>query len=329
MPEKPKLSMYWAASCGGCEISVVNMHEKIIDVDSHFDFIFCPCLLDTKKKDIEALPDKSIMLSLFNGAIRTEENEEMARLLRRKSQVLAAFGSCAAAGSIPGLGNLHQAKDNFRTIYLGNPTIDNPTGLVPQSETTVAEGTLHIPAFYDRVKTLAQVVEVDYVIPGCPPEPHQVWNVVEAVIQGVTLPPPGSALGAGMSAVCDECERKKEDKKIGKFYRTYEIVPEKDRCLLEQGLICMGIATRSGCGGLCPKVNMPCTGCYGPPEGVLDQGAKMVAALGSVIDIGDTKGLSEDEIAKRVDTLIDSLPDFAGTFYKYSLPGSLLKGRIS
>jgi F420-non-reducing hydrogenase small subunit len=89
----------------------------------------------------------------------------------------------------------------------------------------------------------------------------------------------------------------------------------------------MGIATRDGCGALCPKVNMPCTGCYGPPEGVFDQGAKMVSALGSIMDIGETKGLSEDELNSRIDACIGSIPDCAGTFYKYGLPGSLLKGR--
>jgi F420-non-reducing hydrogenase small subunit len=89
----------------------------------------------------------------------------------------------------------------------------------------------------------------------------------------------------------------------------------------------MGIATRDGCGALCPKVNMPCTGCYGSPEGVLDQGAKMVAALGSIIDIEDLKGLSEDEILRRIGETIDRMPDLAGTFYKYSLAGSILGGR--
>ena len=93
--------MYWAASCGGCEISLVNIQEKILEVDANFNFMFCPCLIDTKKKDIQALPDKSIALTLFNGAIRTEENEEMAHLLRQKSQTLVAFGSCSYAGSIP------------------------------------------------------------------------------------------------------------------------------------------------------------------------------------------------------------------------------------
>ncbi len=333
MAGKPKLSMYWAAACGGCEVALVNIHEKILDVDANFDFMFCPCLLDTKYKDIEALPDGDILISLFNGAIRTEENEHMARLLRRKSKLLIAFGSCSYEGCIPGLANLYKRDDLLRTVYLDNPSIDNPSGIIPQPETDVPEGKILIPAFRDTVKTLAQVVDVDYFIPGCPPEPPQIWAVVETVLNilktGAPLPPKGTILGAGKSSVCDECERKKEDKKVKKFYRTYEIVPEKVKCLLEQGIICMGIATSNGCGALCPKVNMPCTGCYGPTEGSLDQGAKMVAALGSIIDIGNTKGITEEEISRRVDAVLDSIPDYAGTFYKYSLPGSILRGRIS
>jgi F420-non-reducing hydrogenase small subunit len=329
MPEKPKLSMYWAAACGGCEVALVNINEKILDVDAAFDFMFCPCLLDTKKKDIEAMPDKSIAITLFNGAIRTEENQEMACLLRKKSQVLIAFGSCAYEGCIPGLSNLSTKADVMKTVYLDNASIDNPSGIVPQPETKVPEGTLHLPVFFDTVKTLAQVTDVDYFIPGCPPEPHQIWNVVEAVVSGKPLPPRGSVIGAGKSSVCEECDHIKEDKKIKGLRRTYEFIPDSKQCLLEQGVICMGIATRDGCVALCPNVNMPCTGCYGPPEGVLDQGAKMVAALGSILDIGEVKGLSEDEIDKRIDEIIDSVPDFAGTFYKYTLPGSILRGRVS
>lgn len=332
MTEKPKLAMYWAASCGGCEIAVANLNEKILDVDANFDFMFCPCLLDTKYKDIEALPDKSILITLFNGAIRTEENEHVAHLLRKKSQLLIAFGSCAYEGCIPGLANLYSREDILKTVYLDNPSIDNPSGIIPQPETNMPEGRLHIPAFYNKVKTLSQVVDVDYFIPGCPPEPERIWDVISSVVEilntGVPLPPKGSIVGAGKSSVCDECERKKEDKKIKAFRRTYEFIPDREQCLLEQGLICMGIATRDGCGALCPKVNMPCTGCYGPPEGVLDQGAKMVAALGSIIDIGEIKGVPEDEIDKMLDGVLDAIADYAGTFYKYSLPGSILKGKV-
>ncbi|OGW33136.1 MAG: oxidoreductase [Nitrospirae bacterium GWC2_42_7] len=327
MTLKPKISMYWASSCGGCEIALVNLNEKILDLDAAFDIVFCPCLLDTKKKDIEALPDEDITITFFNGAIRTEENKEMAHLMRRKSKLLIAFGSCAHEGCIPGLSNLSTAKEHFKAIYIDNQSVDNPAGILPQPETKMPEGTLHLPRFFERVKPLSQEVAVDYFIPGCPPEPHQIWSVIDSVIQGRPLPPKGSVIGAGRSAVCDECDRKKEDKKIRKFYRTFEIITEPEKCLLEQGIICMGIATRNGCGALCPKVNMPCTGCYGPPEGVLDQGAKMVAALGSMIDIEGLKGASEDEILLRISETLEQLPDLAGTFYKYSLADSILRGR--
>ena len=73
---------------------------------------------------------------------------------------------------------------------------------------------------------------------------------------------------------------------------------------------------------------MPCSGCYGPPEGVRDAGASMVAALASVIDIGTVQGLTGDEISRRVDAVLDTLPDYVGTFYKYGLAGSLLKGAM-
>ena len=327
MTEKPKLAMYWASSCGGCEIALVNIHEKILDVDAAFDFVFCPCLLDTKKKDIEAMPDGTIALTLFNGAIRTDENEEMAKIMRRKSRLLVAFGSCASGGCIPGLSNLSSRADHLRSVYLQNPSTVNPDAVVPQTDSTLPEGVLHIPAFHDRVKTLAQVVDVDYVIPGCPPESHQIINVIEAIIEGKDLPPRGSTLGCGKTTVCDECNRTKKEKSVAGFVRTHQIIPDPEVCLLEQGLVCMGVATRGGCGALCPQVNMPCAGCYGPPEGVTDQGAKMVAALGSILSVGI--GLPESEIHRRVDAALDGIPDPAGSFYKFGLSSSLLGGKIS
>jgi F420-non-reducing hydrogenase small subunit len=327
MPEKPKLAMYWASSCGGCEIALVNLNEKFLTVDAHFDFVFCPCLLDTKIKDIEALPDRSLAITLFNGAIRTSENEEMAQLLRRKSELLIAFGSCSSQGGIPALSNLSSKADHFRTNYLDSPSLDNPTGCIPQTRIMVPEGELELPEFYDQVRRLDQVVDVDYWIPGCPPEPHQIWNVVETLVQGAELPAKGSALGAGQSTVCDECKRTKDTKAIKRFCRTYEIAPNSESCLLEQGIVCMGLATRDGCGALCPQVNMPCSGCYGPPASVCDQGAKMVAALGSVLDIGDRKQMTEEQINIQSDEVIDSMRDLAGSFYKYSLSGSMLGGK--
>src|SRR5947208_11589685 len=172
---KPKVGIYWASSCGGCEVAVVNLHEKLLEVDRHFDFMFCPCLLDTKVKDIEALPDGAIAILLFNGAIRTSENLKMARLLRRKSQVLVAYGACSSGGGIPALSNLSSRAAHMQTIY--------PDGVVPATRYAAPEGELELPEFFDSVRTLGDVVEVDYFIPGCPPEPRRVWEIVEALVE--------------------------------------------------------------------------------------------------------------------------------------------------
>lgn len=325
---KPKLGMYWAASCGGCEIAVLNIGEKILDVDAIFDVAFWPIAADFKYADVRDYPDGYIDLCLFNGAIRNSENEEIAHLLRQKSKVLVAFGACACQGSIPALSNLTTRQDTFKTVYLDNPTIDNPAGVLPQERTQAPEGELTLPEFYHTVKALDQVVPVDYYVPGCPPEPPQIWAVlqvvVNALLHGAPLPPAGAVVGAGNVAVCEECALEKNVKKIDRFYRPYEIVPKAGLCLLEQGLVCMGPATRSGCGALCPQVGIGCRGCYGPLDGVEDQGAKMLSAIASVVGVG-ASGEDEEEMAHRIDEVMATLADPAGTFYRYGMAQSLLR----
>ncbi len=320
--------MYWASSCGGCEISVLNIHENILTVDEVFDIVFFPCIADFKIKDLKSYPDGHIDICLFNGAIRNSENEEMAHLLRQKSKILVAFGSCAYEGCIPALSNLTTKEATFNKVYIDNPTIDNPDGIFPQLVTKVDEGELTLPNFYHTVKSLDQVVDVDYYVPGCPPEPHQIWAVLQVVVgaltEGLPLPPAGAILGAGTTALCEECSREKSEKSIKRFYRPYEIQPDPEQCLLEQGLICSGIATRAGCGALCPSVGIGCRGCYGPPDGVEDQGAKMLSAIASVLDVGD-ETMEEDQLEELIQEAVDTIADPAGTFYRFSMAHSILK----
>jgi F420-non-reducing hydrogenase small subunit len=323
--QKPRLAIYWGASCGGCEIAILNIGDKILEVDAAFDIVFWPCAADFKYEDVQGYPDDYIDLCLFNGAIRNAENEEMAHLLRRKSKVLVAFGSCAHEGCIPALSNLTTAEETMRIAFLDNPTIDNPKGTLPQLSTRVPEGELHIPQFYNTVMSLDQVTEVDYIVPGCPPEPHQIWAVLEAVITGAPLPPPGrTILGAGTLAVCAECPLERHEKQIERFYRPYEKTPEPGLCLLEQGIVCLGIATRSGCGALCPQVNMGCRGCYGLMDDIEDQGANMISSLAAVVDAGEP-GADEDEIERKIEAAMDTLADPAGTFYRFNMAHSLLQ----
>jgi F420-non-reducing hydrogenase small subunit len=317
---KPKFAMYWAASCGGCEIAVLNIGEKILDVDANFEVAFWPVAMDAKYKDVEAMPDKSILLTLFNGGIRNEENEHIAKLLRQKSQILVAFGSCATEGCIPGLGNLSKPEQIFDAVYTSVST-ENPEDYRPAYSYEMPEGEITLPKFYPVLKTLDQVVDVDYYMPGCPPESHQIAAVIDlvlAVLQGeAELPPKGATIGAGASTVCDDCPRERNVKTIDKFVRIQDLDPiDPDLCLLEQGVPCNGPATRQGCGALCPQAGAQCIGCYGPAEGVLDYGARLMTAFASVIGSRDP-----DEI----ESILDTLPDPAGQFYRFNLAGSMLR----
>jgi F420-non-reducing hydrogenase small subunit len=317
---KPKFAMYWAASCGGCEIAVLNTHEKILDVDANFDVVFWPVAMDAKYKDVQAMPDGAITLTLFNGGIRNSENEEMAHLLRRKSKILVAFGSCACEGCIPGLANFSSPQDIFDTAYATVST-DNPQNVRPQFRYSMPEGELRIPEFYPVLRTLDQVVQVDYYMPGCPPESHQIAAVIDLVIAALqgkaTLPPPGSTIGVGGSTVCDECKRARNEKTIKQFVRIQNLqVIDPALCLLEQGIPCNGPATRSGCGALCPLAGAQCIGCYGPAAGVVDYGARLMTAFASVIDSKDPE---------EIEHILDGLPDPAGQFYRFNLAGSLLR----
>ncbi|MEN6450165.1 MAG: hypothetical protein ABFC96_06725 [Thermoguttaceae bacterium] len=314
---KRKLAIYWAASCGGCEISILAIDEKIVDVGNAFDIVIFPCGADGKVRDVEKMADGEIDLCLFNGGIRTSEQEYMAQLMRRKSKVLVAFGSCACEAGIPGLGNVSDRKQIFDTVYKeGSATAPvNPQDVRPQTKTTVPEGTLHLPVFYDTVKTLGQTVDVDYYLPGCPPEAENIWKALVAVLED-KLPPKGSVIGVN-TTVCDECKRKRGEKKIKKFYRTWQIIPDEETCLLEQGLLCCGIATRAGCGALCPQVNSPCIGCHGANDGVADYGARLMSAVASVIDSNDP-----EEIDKII---AEGIPDPVGTFYRFTLANSELR----
>jgi F420-non-reducing hydrogenase small subunit len=179
----------------------------------------------------------------------------------------------------------------------------------------VKEGVLTIPEFHNTVKTLDQTVDVDYYVPGCPPVGEQVSKVIDTFLSG-NLPPKGSVLGASDRSLCHDCKRTKGNRKIGKILRTYETIPDPEKCLLEQGIICMGPATRGGCGNICLDANQPCRGCYGPLPNSLDQGASMLSALASIFEAE-----SEEDIAK----LAELVPDPVGTFYRFGLARSLMR----
>jgi F420-non-reducing hydrogenase small subunit len=220
-------------------------------------------------------------------------------------------------GGIPGLANLFSKEEIFKRVYLESESTFNPDGTMPKPISEVPEGKLELPVFYNDVLTLNQVVDVDYYLPGCPPQTERFLEVFMAIATGSELPPKGSVVGARDKSQCDECKRKKTDNKlVKKFYRPWEIYDDGESCFLEQGVICMGPSTRSGCGVRCIKGNAPCRGCYGPPPDVTDPGAKMMSAIASMIDAKESEDISK---------IIEDIVDPTGTFYRFSMPAAILR----
>jgi len=329
---KLKLALYWSASCGGCDVAVLDINEKLLDVAEMADIVFWPIAMDFKYHHVEAMPDKSIDLCLFNGAVRNSEQEHIAKLLRAKSKVMVAFGACACFGGIPALANLKNRDEILKRAYVESQSNDNMGGVLPQTETKVAEGELRLPEFFDSVLALNHVVDVEYFVPGCPPPVDLIVRFVDALAKD-ELPAPGVII-AGENRLCDECERKREnkpteaqlrradflmnaltnrkvDKGLIRTRRPHQLIADPERCFLEQGILCLGPVTRGGCGQLCIKVNMPCRGCFGPASSIFEQDA---AAY-----ISDVKGN-----AKNIDIMEEVISDPVGTYFRFGMSGSTL-----
>jgi len=318
---KPKVAFYWCASCGGCEEAVVDLDEDLLTLAALVDVVFWPVALDFKREDVEALPDGELAASFINGAVRTSEQEEMVALLRRKSLVVVAFGSCAVLGGVPGLANLYEPDAILSAVYREAPSLEDGGARSVTAVTRVDEGELSLPVFGETVRTLDQVIDVDYYLPGCAPPRALIWAALAALVDG-TLPEKGSVLAPDV-ALCSECPRlatKPERLFVDRFRRPQEFVADAETCLLAQGLVCLGAATRAGCQAVCIGANMPCTGCMGPTSRVSDHGAKALSAIASLLDANE-----ETDVLVRTNEIVDPV----GTFYRYSLPASRLHGRVA
>lgn len=317
---KPKIGLYWCASCGGCEESVVDLGERLLDLAAMADIVFWPVALDFKVPDVEALADGELAAVLINGAVRMSEQAEMARLLRRKARLVIAHGACAQLGGVVGLGDFSTADEVFAQAYRAAPSLahDAPehegSGRVPAPRTELNGHTLELPRVLRRVRPLDRVIEVDYFIPGCPPTPDLLFEALTAILGGA--PPPRGTVFGDRLALCDSCARresKPEVVTVSAFKRVHQTTVNPDVCFLAQGLLCLGPATRGGCAERCVKANMPCTGCFGPVDRVLEQGAKAATMLAS--------GVSANT-AEEVEAFVASLPDPAGVLYRYSFAAS-------
>jgi F420-non-reducing hydrogenase small subunit len=239
----------------------------------------------------------------------------MAALLRRTSKVLVAFGTCACTGGIHGLINVTSTEAIRETVFAGAPSTTNPERSMPTQRMPVRGGELTLPDLFDAVRPLDRIVEVDYYVPGCPPAVSRVCEIIDVYLSG-GMPPRGAGRGASDQAQCDAGPRASSGKKIAKFERPHLVLADENRCFLEQGIVCLGPITRSGCGEQCIRGNMPCTGCYGPTPGTVDPGGAMIGVLAAMLEAKTAEGATAG---------FKGIADPLGTMYLFTMATSLLQ----
>jgi len=267
----------------GCQVAALGLHEELLSILAENELVYAPTLIDAKE-----IPE-GVDVAIIEGGIRIEHEEKLAREIRDKSNVVVTIGSCACFGGIPGLANLDRGGPLLKRIYAElEGTVGGP---LPQHDEVVT-----------YVKPIDNVVKVDYMIPGCPPEVDDIAYVLTTLLKGETPV-------LSKTDVCDDCPKERIGEYLGRLKRFHEELPDPERCYLEQGFLCMGPATRGGCGAPCPSAGAPCDGCRGPTEKSDDQGLTMLDALASLV-----RQASEEF----------SLPQHIGTIYRYTYADSRL-----
>jgi len=279
-----KVAEEWLNICGGCEVAILDLGEKLLDLLPSLEFVHMPVLMDHKyfgqtgeKSELE-IPEADV--GMISGGIRNEKERHVSEEMRKKCKTLIALGSCACYGGIPALANMYSVDDLFEKVYRDSVTTE--------SADTPSED---IPPLTDMVYAVDEVVEVDLHIPGCPLNPAIILEALTCLLEGKPFELPERS-------VCDDCptvRKEKSDVGLKRPLQDAEFTPgEYDtlKCFNEQGILCLGPVTRSGCGKhlngdeqivpRCVKGFMPCRGCFGP----IREGARplvdMLTALSSI-----------------------------------------------
>lgn len=274
-----KVAEEWLTICGGCEVTILDIGEPLLDLLPSLEFVHIPVLMDHKyfgqtgEKEALEIPDADV--GIISGGIRNEEHKHIVEEMRKKCKILIALGSCACYGGIPALANQSTLQELLDKVYRGSKSTDPSDD--PKED---------IPALTDRVYALDEITKVDVYIPGCPTSPELVAEALTSLLQGkpFTLPE---------RSVCDDCPTKREKKAVASIKRPLEsFIPlgqklEESRCFMELGYLCLGPITKSGCGGAekiprCVKALMACRGCFGPIRKGANPMVDMMGALSSI-----------------------------------------------
>ncbi|HET6947236.1 MAG TPA: oxidoreductase [bacterium] len=210
---KPRLAVWKFASCDGCQLTVLNLEDELLALAGEVEIAH---FLEASRATARGPYD----LSLVEGSITTAHDAERIRQIRERSRFLVTIGACATAGGIQALRNFKDVKDFISIVYARPEYI----------------------ATLDRSTPIADHVQVDFELRGCPIDRGQLLEVLTAFLHGRRPNIPAHS-------VCVECKR-----------RGVVCV------MVARGVPCLGPVTHAGCGALCPAHDRGCYGCFGPME---------------------------------------------------------------
>jgi F420-non-reducing hydrogenase small subunit len=244
--EKIRLNTEWLCDCGGCNVALVDLHEKILNVLESVVIQKCPVLTDIKD-----YPEAEI--GILTGSIRTEHDRHAALEMRKKCKTIIAFGTCAVYGGLHGAGLAHTREEIMDHVFRKSPT--TKTDFLPDSEITGLE---------KIVTPIDEVIDVDLYLPGCPPHPHFIFESLKTLIEN-------HQPRVDKSTVCAACRRTMTKTGVTEIKQSHEGIPDDDICFLSQGYICLGSATLDRCLAPCPNHGIMCAGCAGPTMQILTE----------------------------------------------------------
>ena len=283
-----KVAEEWLNICGGCEVTILDIGEPLLDLLPNLEFVHIPVLMDHKYHGQTGEGDPNVIeipeadIGIISGGVRNEKEKHVAEAMRKSCKTLIALGACACHGGIPAMANMDTLQDLYQTVY-------------KDSESTEASEapSENLPPLLDRVYAVDEVVPVDIYIPGCPTNPALIVQALTALLEGKPFQLPEKS-------VCDTCPTKREKKAAegASIKRPLDSVDydennwENTRCFMEQGILCQGPVTLAGCAEKeddgtevprCVKGYMPCRGCFGP---VRKGDNPMVSMMGALSSIG-------------------------------------------
>jgi len=274
----------WLNACAGCEISILNTGEALLDLLAQLNFVHIPALVDHKYYgqlgDGTTLEIPEATVGIVSGGVRNTEHQHVLDELRKKVKILIALGSCACFGGVPAQANMFKPEEVWDKVFRGCISTDS----APNPENP------NLPKWTATCQALDEVTQVDISIPGCPPHPDWIADAILALLAGKT------SWSLPERSVCDTCpvirEKKSGGGPIKRMLANAEFNPDegidKMRCLNEQGIFCMGPVTLAGCCGKaglprCVVARTPCRGCFGP----IRKGAKpLVDMMGALTSVG-------------------------------------------